>query len=161
MKTNNSACTEAAPLGHLSKDPQRCSERLQKKGTARRWRWQPEFCHDLEKFRAHKMNWHFHPPLRDGETTTKTRQKSIFEVVGQWEQRGHLSQEAFYFRGKRPDNTIFEVQMYCLKFCCHCAGSYPPPTQIPPLKRGILWAWRFSCRKSKKCKAPIDLAHRP
>ena len=38
----------------------------------------------------------------------------------------------------------------------HC----PPPqtTTLPPLKRGILWTWVFSCRKNAFFQAPIKLA---
>ena len=38
----------------------------------------------------------------------------------------------------------------------------PPPQKknpkYPDLKRGILWAWGFSCRKNQKSQTPIKLA---
>ena len=39
--------------------------------------------------------------------------------------------------------------------------STPPPKKpkIPPLKRGILWTWVFSCRKSTFFQASIKLTH--
>ena len=41
--------------------------------------------------------------------------------------------------------------------------SQPPPPpkknpKYPDLKRGILWAWGFSCRKNQKSQTPIKLA---
>ena len=41
--------------------------------------------------------------------------------------------------------------------CSTSGRSQPQPPKIPPLKRGILGAWRFSCRKSKRCQAPVKL----
>ena len=37
-------------------------------------------------------------------------------------------------------------------------GTSTPPPFKPPPQRGILWAWGFSSRKSKKCQAPKKFA---
>ena len=86
-------------------------------------------------------------PLMNTSRTQLPKERSAWEP-GSWIRRPRMSGRRMSgTSGVFPDIFCTAILQKHPRAHKNKIGTPPPQTQNPPLKQGILWTWRFSCRK--------------